>query len=159
MANIGALNTDGEVIIDPKFTQIYGFSKFGFAPTSKIVDGVEKFGIVNTQGKTIIQFKFLSTVVDEREEIIQVRDQFDPVESYRNGRVGLYSLDGMELLPPNYSFLSAGNDELYLGENLKKRRFEIIDFRKNTITEVPHRRSSRACLLLSAARIWIFIQY
>lgn len=133
----GAINTDGELIIDPQFTQIYGFSKFGLAPASKMVDGAEKFGVIDTHGKTVIPFKFLSATIDERENNIQVRDQYDPAESYGNGRVGLYTLDGTELLPPDYSFLSAGTNELYLGENLKKKRFEIIDFRKNTIIEVP----------------------
>jgi hypothetical protein len=133
----GAINTNGEVIIDPQFTQLYGFSKLGLAPASKMVDGIEKFGVIDTNGKIVIPFKFLSTAIDEREHNIQVRDQYDPEESYGNGRVGLYSLNGKQLLPPDYSFLSAKTNELYLGENLKKRRFEIIDFHKNTITEVP----------------------
>ncbi len=123
----GIINTNGDTILTPKYDFIGLFDKFDYAP----VRLNHKMGLINPKGKWIVnpQFEIIEPltakwilvghddhqkgvqnkdgkfiILPDYQEVTIVQDQFFQVK--KAGKYGLFTFEGIEILPPNFEQIS-----------------------------------------------------
>lgn len=156
----GAINEQGEVIIQAQYRYISNFDEQGLATAQK--DSL--VGIINQRGEVLIPFRYrnikpltnsifamltqqgwtlrdlsvnllLTTVFDDL-RVIQEYGRALYIQSKKEQKIGIISLNGQELIPPRYREIIALSNSL--GEVRIKRLKGLVSWERGEILETKY---------------------